>query len=286
MRAYEKGFLFIVVELMALVLVLGVSLFLILDLEQVSRAVAKQPQPTVTVATQVEPLPQTVEPLPQALEPSAQPAVAPSAPMSCPELPAPVVKVEQVYVEDPARLSLQDLLSRLSKELTAEGVAHHVDELGGALFLPDLFLFDAGRINVGAEKQALLGKLVGVLKKVLPCFTIDAPGLSCAGEPGKVLLEGVYVEGHSPQSDIDQPRFNGNWNVAMKRGFSLFESLLKKDRLLNGLRGAQGHSLFKVAGVASNFDVRSDGRRVELRFVMQQAVALENRENHVQPQNP
>ncbi|MEG3640753.1 hypothetical protein [Magnetococcus sp. PR-3] len=255
MRGYEKGFLFIMVELLALLLVGAIFLFLLLDLEQPGVAkVMVQPQPA-----------QPAKP--------AEPVVVVKEAV-CPEPPEPIIKVEHVFHGDPSRLALQDLLSRISQGLEAAGIAHQVDEQAAGIFLPDLFQFPAGRVALGKDKLTELGQVVTVLKSVLPCFTIDAPGLSCSGEPGKVLLEGVYVEGHSPQSAVGKPRFKGNWNVAMKRGFSLFNSMIKSDPLLNGLRGSQGHGLFKVAGMAANHEVRAEGRRVELRFVMQQTLAM------------
>nr|CRH04734.1 Conserved protein of unknown function. Similar to protein Mmc1_2246 from MC-1 [Candidatus Magnetococcus massalia] len=258
MRGYEKGFLFIVVELLALLLVVAIFLFLLLDLEQ--SAVTKLTRPASSG---------------QAVQPGEpeKPTLAVKEAV-CPEPPEPIVKVERIYHEDPSRLALQDLLGRISQGLKASGITHKVDSQAASIFLPDLFLFPAGRVSLAKDKLDELGQVVTVLKTVLPCFSIDAPGLNCVGEPGKVLLEGVYVEGHSPQSAVGKPRFKGNWNVAMKRGFSLFSSMIKSDPLLNGLRGSQGHGLFKVAGVAANHDVRSEGRRVELRFVMQQTMPM------------
>lgn len=168
------------------------------------------------------------------------------------------------------------MLRDIEVRLKRQGINVTIREENGVLQLPDEILFDSAKSELKPNGKEAIGNLAQVLDVVLPCYTLGAQqraGDDCPlGSGGGLLLESVFVEGHT-DSDGSQ---DYNWRLSTARAINTFRELSAQSNTATTLRNSQDQYLFSVAGYGENRPIseqldeegKRQNRRIDLRFVM------------------
>jgi chemotaxis protein MotB len=197
-----------------------------------------------------------------------------------------VAEKTEKFLDEQARLprvTRDELLEQLERRLPS-GVKVKIDKNQGVLHLDDgavSFVSGTDRFDErGMQSEENIRALARILADVLPCYSAEPGGRAdpCKGKRKRVLLEAVFIEGHTDQRQIRGPW--GNWNLSTQRAIRTYRTLLGERRdPLETLVNQDQQRLLSVSGYADTRPVHSgealsleeqyrQDRRIDLRFIM------------------
>lgn len=165
------------------------------------------------------------------------------------------------------------MLAEIAQRLAERGIQVEVDESNSVLSIPTSLLgFESGSYEIAPQHQATALVIGQVIAEVV------------ATDDRYLVLDTVFVEGHTdniPHSGMDG---TGNWGLSTFRAISLWrvwESGASANRLTS-LRSTAGQPLFSVSGYGetrpvepdqATEDAKSQNRRIDLRFTVMRPTA-------------
>jgi flagellar motor protein MotB len=188
---------------------------------------------------------------------------------------------ERVSITQQARGAAEarkQLLDRLKNDKHLAALQIKVDEEQGVLHLDESsvsFVTDKAVFEKGSEEN--VRRLARALAVVLPCYSAKpATEDACTQDRSPVLLEAVFIEGHT-----DQRRRRGrkdNWQLSAERAIQTYKTLLDEREMLKEIKNPSRQPLLSVSGYADSRPAHEkdssleeqyrQDRRIDLRFIM------------------
>lgn len=200
------------------------------------------------------------------------------------ELERDILRAKDRQITDIARLYTsrnairQAMLEEIQNLLGSRDVLVSIVPENGVLRLPEELLFESGSAQLRPESEPVLLLLAEVMARVLPCHTLRASDLGpdCDGQ-GAGLIETVLVEGHTDNVPLSGGgAFADNWDLAARRGTSVFTRLTELQPSLGVLKNVKDEALLGVSAYEARRPVsaedtdeaRRKNRRIDIRFVI------------------
>lgn len=131
----------------------------------------------------------------------------------------------------------------LADDLTEQRLELVQDRRGMVLAIPEAFAFDAGRAELSAAAEALMGRV------------------------GKVLIalpNAIRIEGHTDDTPIKTARFASNWDLSTARATRVVAYFILNAGISPARLSAAGYSEYHPRAENTTADGRARNRRVDI----------------------
>ena len=168
-----------------------------------------------------------------------------------------VEKLKKLRAEE--RKQLEDTLAllqqRLQKEIEDKQVRVEMAERGLVITFVTEILFDSGKAQVRPEGEAVLGKVLAVLKE-------------------KHIDQKIGVEGHTDNEPIHVSGWKSNWELSTARATSVLHYLVEDGGLDPARLSATGFGEFQSIASNDTPEGRQQNRRVEIVILPKHSVKV------------
>lgn len=180
-------------------------------------------------------------------------------------------------------LARTDILNKVQRALSSQGIQIEVDTKNGLLRLPETLLFDSGKADFRNGGDNALKVIARNLSLFLNCYTQTSNETSASDTCEKITdgserhaIDSVLIEGHTDALPISNSVFRDNWDLSVARAKNTYLELIKNEKSLENLENDRGQPLVSFSAYAgrrpiSNNDSEAErrkNRRIDIRLIM------------------
>jgi len=176
-----------------------------------------------------------------------------------------------------------DILNKVQRALSAQGIQIEVDTKNGLLRLPETLLFDSGKADFRNGGDNALKVVARNLSLFLNCYTQTSRETNPSDTCDKITdgserhaIDSVLIEGHTDAQPISNSVFRDNWDLSVARAKNTYLELIKNEKALEKLENDRGQPLVSFSAYAGRRPIstndsetdRRKNRRIDIRLIM------------------
>jgi len=180
-------------------------------------------------------------------------------------------------------LARTDILNKVQRALSAQGIQIEVDTKNGLLRLPETLLFDSGKADFRNGGDNALKVIARNLALFLNCYTQVSNDAGSSNTCEKITdgskqhaIDSVLIEGHTDALPISNSVFRDNWDLSVARAKNTYLELIKNEKSLENLENDRGQPLVSFSAYAGRRPIstndseaeRRKNRRIDIRLIM------------------
>jgi len=164
----------------------------------------------------------------------------------------------------------------------------------GVVTLRGANLFGTGESELTPAARETISFLAQVLRRETSCYVLfsDAPIFGGKCNPHKVIIEAIFVEGHTDNRPVSAALKDGSKNnleLSARRATNTHDTLTRAEPVLANFRNLDAEPVLSVAAygeqrpIIANTDEssRDRNRRIDVRFVMWVPKSIESYNNQI-----